>query len=318
MILRSFDTRVRVALLCAATLLPSGLRAADEQAPATPPAQSAPAQSAPPQEDQPAPARPQRPPALPKGQKPAIPDYPDARTPTFGIYGFGTVPGNGPDVAGGKAKAGPGVVNGLGKEHIGPGIYVAMPVSRTTEIRFEGFETKGAGNQTLTADQFIFGTQFYNKDYLANSYRILTGKLWVDDLFWPHKFPVAKFRLKAIYGVRYLSVKGTVDAPLGTVSGSTVVGYTGTGSKQVVMPALGLAPEYAISKHVLFRVEGSGFGLPHKAMLWDSEATLSYRKGKIEIFGGAKAVGFKTSPKADFYYNGQVYGGVFGVKYHWQ
>jgi len=142
--------------------------------------------------------------------------------------------------------------------------------------------------------------------------------LWIDDLFWPHKFPVSKFRVKAIYGVRYLQVKAIVDAPLGTVSGSTVVGYTGQGSKQVVLPAIGLAPEWALSKHVLFRVEGSGFGLPHKSYLWDGDATLSYRRGKIEIFGGGKAVGFKTSPKKDFYFDGQVYGGVFGIKYHWQ
>lgn len=298
-------------LLCSALLLPLTAFAAD-QAPALPPVQ------APPPANQPDQSQPQRPPVLPKGQKPAIPDYPDPRTLTVGAYYFGTMPGEGPDLRTGKASRENASIYGLGKERNGFGVFASYPVARTTELRFEGFKTKGNGNQTLGADNFILGTQFYKKDYLSNSYNVQSGKLWVDDLFWPHKFPVAKFRVKAIYGVRYLAVKGRVDAPLQLASGATIAGAFGSGNKQVILPALGFAPEYAISKHVLMRIEGSGFALPHKSALWDGEATISYRKGRLEFFGGGKAVGFKTSPKKDFYYSGQVYGGIVGLKYHWQ
>ncbi len=309
---------VRAVILTAA-MLPAALHAADVPVVLTDDQQAAaqaPAPAAAPQAD---PSKPQRPPVLAKGQKPAVPDYPDARTLTFGAYWFGTVPGSGPDVQAGSINRTFGTIRGLGKEHMGPGVFASIPVSRTTEIRFEGFQTKGSGNQTLKGgDPYVFATQFNSGDYLSNSYKIRSGKLWIDDLFWPHKFPVAKFRLKAIYGVRLLSVKAIYDAPLKTPTGSTVTGVTALGNKQVVLPMLGLAPEYAISKHVLFRVEGSGFGLYHKSFLWDGEATLSYRRKSWEAFGGFKALGFKTSPKQDFFYSGQVYGGVFGIKYHWQ
>src|SRR4051812_8494872 len=254
LILRSFKTRVpsilpvAAALFCAASLLTSGLQAADDQEQA--PAQSPPAPEQSPDQN-PTPSRPQRPAPLPRGKKPDVPDYPDPRTFTLGAYVFAPVPGTGPDLQNGKESNYTGRLYGLGKEHLGPGVFISIPVSRATEIRFEGFRTKGAGNQTLTADQVFFGTQFYNKDFLSNSYRITSGKIWVDDLFWPHRYPVSKFRVKAIYGVRFLQVKAVVDAPLGAVSGSTVVGYSGQGSKQVIQPAIGLAPEYALSKHIL-------------------------------------------------------------------
>lgn len=315
--LRSFDVCVR-AMLCGALLLPVGLQA---QAPA-PAAAAAPVAATPPAQAEEKPAAPtvaQRPVITPKGQKPLVPDYPDARTLTVGAFYFGTVPGEGPDLRPGRGSRGLGTINGMGKARNGIGVYAAVPLSRTSELRVEVFRTKGAGNQTLKQDTFVFGNQFYNKDLLSNSYRVVSGKIWIDDLFWPHKFPVGKFRVKALYGVRYLAVKGSIDAPLQVIPGSTlVVGSTATGNKQVILPAIGLAPEYAISKHVLFRVEASGFGLPKKSALWDSEATLSWRKGKWEIFGGGKAIGFKTSPIQDFNYSGQIYGGVFGLKYHWQ
>jgi hypothetical protein len=246
-----------------------------------------------------------------------VPDYPDPRGFTLGAYYFGTVPGQGPDLRAGKQATENAQILGLGKERNGIGVFASVPVSRTTELRFEGFKTKGNGNQTLPADNFILGNQFYQGDLLSNAYRIVSGKFWVDDLLWPHKFPVAKFRVKAIYGIRYLAVKGAVDAPLQLPPGATVAGAYGSGNKQVVLPAFGLAPEYAISRHVLLRIEGSGFGLPHRSALWDGEGTISWRKARWEVFGGGKAVGFKTSPKKDFYYSGQVYGGIFGLKYHW-
>jgi len=321
------DLRYRSFALCASAVLyaaalnPSALRAADEQQPAGPPAAPAPAEQVPatqPPADQSPLTRPQRPTLPPKGQKPTVPDYPDPRTLTVGAYYFGTAPGDGPDFSSGKAATDKGLINGLGKERNGIGVYASIPVSRTTEIRFEGFRTHGNGNQTLPADTVAFSTQFYKGDYLSNSYRIVNGRLWVDDLFWPHKFPVSRFRIKAIYGVQYLALKASVDAPFQLASGATVAGAFGTGSKQVVLPIFGLAPEYALSKHVLFRVEGSGFGLPHKSYIWNGEATLSYRRRNWEIFGGGKAVGFKSSPKKDFYFAGQVYGGIVGIKYHWQ
>ena len=314
------------AVLCAVALIPMGVQAAEEQQPAAgPPAAQGPALPSqppaaqePPADQPPVPARPQRPVAQPRGKKPDVPDYPDPRTLTLGAYYFGTAPGEGPDFRSGKTATDKGEINGLGKERNGYGLFASIPVSRTSEIRFEGFRTHGNGNQTLGQDTVAFSTQFYKNDYLSNSYRLVSGKLWVDDLFWPHKFPVNRFRVKAIYGVRYLQVKAGVDAPLQLASGATVAGAFGNGSKQLVLPVLGLAPEFALSKHVLFRVEGSGFGLPHKSYVWDGDATISYRRGKWEIFGGGKAVGFKTSPKKDFYFDGQVYGGVAGIKYHWQ
>ena len=168
----------------------------------------------------------------------------------------------------------------------------------------------GDGSQYAPSDTTVFATAFYKNDYLATQYNIKAGKLYLEDLLYPFKFPVTKFRLRSLWEVQYMGVSATVDAPLDTTA------TTGTGSRSIILPTFGLAAEYAIAPHVLLRVAGTGFGLPHRAEIWDAEGTISYRYGKWEIVAGAKAFHFKTSPQNEEYIEGTLDGGFVGVRWH--
>ena len=182
-------------------------------------------------------------------------------------------------------------------------------------MRFEYFRTKGDGNQDAPAAADLFSTLFNKGDYLATQYQIQSGKLYLDDLLFPHKFPVAKFRLKSLWEVQWVQIKSSIDAPI--VDYQTQVATTATGSRQVILPSFGLAAEFAIAPHVLFRVAGSGFGIWHKADLWDGEATISYRRGIWEIVGGGKAFHVKTSPNNTEYMSATITGAFVGLRLHW-
>jgi hypothetical protein len=299
LILRSRSTHVPTLVLAFATVVTT-LQA---QAPA--PQASTPAAAAP------APQVPAKPvPA--KEEKAKVPDYPDRRTITIGAFYWLTVPTNGPDILGGKTATAYGDVFGTGKDKPGPGIEVTVPITRTGEIKFEAFQVKGTGNQTISKDTAPFANQFTKLDYLATQHTITSGKLYLDDLLKPYRFPVARFRLKSLWAMRYLVAKNMIDVPKNTNETSA------TGNRQVVLPEFGLAAEYALQPHVLFRAEASGFGIPKGSFVWDGAATVAYRKGKFEVVGGFKALGFKTSPSRDFYVRDTLSGGFAGLRYHWQ
>ena len=257
----------------------------------------------------PAPAQtPQTAPA--QAQKPAVPDYPDPRTITVGVFYWLTGPGTDPNLLTGRAATDLETLNDLGKPHKSPDVQIDVPITRTGQLRFEGFLTKGTGNQTSTTSTDLFGTQFNVGDKLSTQYQITGAKLYLEDLLFPHKFPVAKFRVRSLWEVQFVQIKSTIDAPLVTA------GETGTGTQKLIFPTFGLAAEYALTPHILLRAAGSGFGLYHKADLWDGEATVSYRRGPIEIVGGGKAFHFKTSPNSTEYVTATLTGAFVGLRWH--
>jgi hypothetical protein len=293
--LRSFAVRVRALRLCAAaSLLTVALAAQD------PPGS--------------------QPPPPPTSKKPTVPDYPDKRTITVGVFYYLTIPGSGPDLIGGKAATGYETLDGLGKQHSGPGVEVIVPITRTGEIHFEGFIAKGTGSQTAPTATTVYSTSYNKGDQLSTQFQTESAKLYLDDLLYPYKFPVSRFRLKSLWEVEYVGIKGTIDAPLKptTDSSGNAVTTTGTGSNNIVYPAFGIAAEYAISPHVLLRAAGAGFGLPHRSELWDAEGTVAYRRGKWEIRAGVKEFHFKTSPQKAEYVTDTLSGGFVNLRYHWE
>lgn len=245
---------------------------------------------------------------------PAEPDYPDPRGLSIELFYWLTVPDVGPDIQSGKQATGYSSLFALGKHKAAPGVDIRLPITRTGELRLEGFLDKGTGSQIAARDTTIFGTSFSKGDYLSTQYQIQTAKLYLDDLLYPYKFPVSRLRFKSLWAVRYLRAKATVDAPLSTAATST----TGTSNRQIILPEFGIAAEYALTPHVLLRVDGSGFGLPHKSFVWDGNATVSYRHGQWSVEGGYKALGFKTTPNKDEFVNDILQGGFVGIRYNWK
>jgi hypothetical protein len=245
-----------------------------------------------------------------------IPDYPEPRTLTIGVIYWRTIPGNGVSLLTGKQAFDDETLTHLGGDHATPGMYISVPITRTGEIKFEGWISKGDGNQTATTTLDLFGQTFNPGDYLATQYQIKAGKLYLDDLLWPYKFPVSKFRLKSLWEVQWISVSATIDAPFSGLVSSTATEETAVGSRQVVLPTFGIAAEYNVTPRLLLRADASGFGLPHRSDIWDANAKAAYRLKHWEIEAGFKAVHFKTSPQNTEYMTDTLLGAFAQIDYH--
>jgi hypothetical protein len=208
-----------------------------------------------------------------------------------------------------------------GKPHRNiPGLEGIVPITRTGEIHFEYFRGKGDGNQTTSvANLDVFGANYVQGNYLATQYQFQSAKLYLDDLLFPHKFPVAKFRLKSLWEVEWVQIKGTIDAPLvdATLAAEDLAADSANATRNIVLPTFGLAAEYALSRHVLLRASIAAMGIPHHSDLVDGEATISYRFGAWEIRGGGRALHFKSSPNSDEYVAATLVGAFVGVRWHW-
>jgi hypothetical protein len=258
-------------------------------------------------------------PAPAQGQN-AVPDYPDPRTLTIGAFYWIPAPGKEPSYYGGSQAPDYETLTNWGKPHNIPGIEVIFPITRTGELHFEYFRGKGDGNQTTSvANLDVFGAGYVEGNYLATQYQFQSAKLYLDDLLFPHKFPVAKFRLKSLWEVEWVQIKGTIDAPYvdATLASEDLAADSANASRNIVLPTFGLAAEYALSQHVLLRASIAGFGIPHHSDLADAEATISYRHGMWEIRGGGKALHFKSSPNSDEYVAATLVGAFIGVRWHW-
>jgi hypothetical protein len=302
---------IRVAALCLSCLIPLTAAAQLPPAAATPPA-LAPSQTTPTTTASVPPA------AAPK--KPRVPDYPDPRTITVGIYEWATLPGTGPDLKGGKAATGYSSLYDFGKDHpITPNIDFSMPITRTGIIHLEAFLNKGDGSQTALKETTVYGTQYLPGDYLSTQYQFRSAKMYYEDLLWPYKFPVSKFRVRSLWEFQWVGISSTIDAPLktsATTSTGTAQSNTALGGETILWPTFGLAPEYALTPHVLLRAEASGFAIPHRAVLWDALATVSYRHKSLEVVGGFRALHFKSSPSQAEYMYDTIDGGFVGLRWH--
>ncbi|HWE53047.1 MAG TPA: hypothetical protein VG273_24865 [Bryobacteraceae bacterium] len=198
----------------------------------------------------------------------------------------------------------------LGKVHRAPGFDVSYPITRTGTLHLEAFEIKGTGSQTATQALDIYTTPITKGDYLDTQYQVRNVKFYLDDLLFPHKFPVSRLRFKSIWAIEYVSTHAKANAPYVTA------GEVVDGNQNIVLPVFGLAAEYAITKHVLFRLDGSGFGIPRRSDIWDASATLSWRIGHVEVVGGGKALHYKSSPNSTEYQVDTFYGAMVGARWH--
>jgi hypothetical protein len=256
-----------------------------------------------------APAPPPPPPAK------NVPDYPEPRTLTFGAFYWFTGPGTDPGIFGGAQATTYSTLTDLGRPHKSPGFELFFPISRTGEIHVEVMRTSGLGNQTAPANTTIFTTPFDQGDYLATNYRISQGKAYLDDLLFPHKFPVSKFRLKSLWEFSYTSIRASVDNPIQEAEGTSA--GAGQGTRNIYYPEFGIAAEYALTPHVLLRTSVAGFAIPGHAVLGDGDATIGYRHGFLELRGGVKFLHYKTSPKTDDYLKGTLTGAFVDLRIHY-
>ena len=96
------------------------------------------------------------------------------------------------------------------------------------------------------------------------------------------------------------------------------ISYAGVGSKWFIYPEFGLQAQYFSGRHLRLEASAAGFAFPHKSTVWDADASVNYRVGKVELRVGAKAFHFKTNPGSDYYMWGTPSSAFIGLRWHSQ
>lgn len=290
------------------------------------------AQQAPPaQEPSPSPSPGQNPPAsqgpITKQPPPLPPRAPDQQMPdegriSVGIFGWlgrglPTIDA-GPtfafDAFGNRIQvpaATPSRLQLQGQPKIMEGVDVTIPAIKFNDVRISYFRGRAAGNVTIPTDLLLWGGNYAKGDYLATSYRLQNVKISYDFLTWPHPLGSRKFRLKTLWQFQYTHMVAGFDAPLkSTANGPN----TASGNKTLYAPTLGLGVAYYVTPKFRLEANASGFAIPHHWTIWDTDASIAYRVGKLELRAGGKAFHFRTSAQADYYLRGTFAGAFVGLR----
>lgn len=239
----------------------------------------------------------------------------------FSLQLFYWLPFDHPDLRGGVANVGPypGNLNYPGKPKRAPGAVIGIPAGRNNTLRFSYFRVQGDGNSTASANLTLFNTDFSPGDYLVTSYTLQNVKVSYDFLSYPYPANPARFRLKTLWEVQYTSIKNSIDAPLKPIqvdASGNPISNTATGTRWFVYPTLGLAIEKALTAHFRVEARASGFAFPHRATIYDAEASAVFRTGRYEVAVGAKAFHFKTSTQNSQYLLATFPGAFVALRYY--
>jgi len=199
------------------------------------------------------------------------------------------------------------------------GAVVTVPSGRTNAIRVTYLSTRNytSGGTVAPEALNIFGTDIAGGDPVGVSYKLTNFKLSYDFLTYFFKRGNTDFRVKTLWEVQYFSTSNAlVDfIPLadGTFSPNSF-----SADKNIIYPTFGLGLEHTISRHFRWEAKASGFALPHRSTLGDTEASLGFRFGHIEFIAGGKFYHFKTKGRDDNYVSGDLYGPYAGVRFYWK
>ena len=321
----------RTGLLCLALLWTSTLvRAqAPRDAAAAPPDQQPAAQA--PAQQQPAPP-PQQPPAettpQPETRKlklpPAPPKVVDVRMPGeagyyIGLTGWLPIGQTWTDKGQLTTFTDPSKLQLAGKSKGAFGAEIGIAAGLHNSLRISYFFNKQSGTTTAPNDLVIFSQAYVKGDQLSTNGKLSDYKLSYEYLTWPYPVEGRHFRLKTLWQVQYITMRTVFDAPIKSAtpdSSGAFTSYSTLGSKSFITPSFGLGVHEYATRNFRFEANVSGFWLPHRWHLLDTDATIAYRFGKVELRGGAKGFVFRTSPKTDYFYRGTL-GGVFvGVRWY--
>ena len=189
------------------------------------------------------------------------------------------------------------------------GAMLTIPMRGSTRLELS-FETiHDRGNALAPTDLVLFGVTIPKDEPLAMDYSLRHVKGSWNYLTYPNPPQDAKFRIKTLWEVHYLQLYPTVIA---TASGPD---QPFSAKRTILLPAAGLGLEYVASKHFRLELRGSGMGFPNHSALGDGEASAVVRVRRVEIFAGAKALYFRTSPKQETYINGTLWGPYGGLRW---
>jgi hypothetical protein len=195
------------------------------------------------------------------------------------------------------------------------GGVISMPLGKTSSLRFSFFQNYKSSSTFAASNLNLFGTAIGGGDFLTAYYRIRDYKVSYDYLTYFFHRGSADFRIKTLWEFQFVDVSNEVDDFSPNGDGTFTVNPA-AGTRSIIYPTLGLGFEGTLSRHFRFEAKGSGFALPHRAVLGDGEGSLGLRFGHLEFIVGAKAFHFKTSTKKDTYASGTMYGPYGGIRYY--
>ena len=303
--------------------------AAEQQPAPQAPAQQAPAQTAPAQA---APAPAQQPPAettpQPEPQRLKLPPPPpkvvDVRMPgesgwNIGVIGWLPVGPMWVDKGHASTFTDASKLQLAGNPQAAVGADFGVAVGLHNTLRFTYFSEKRSGTTTAPTDLVIYTQTYVKGDELSTNAKLSDFKLSYEFLTLPYPVEARHFRLKTLWQVQYVTFKSIFDAPIRSStpdSSGNFTDYSTQGSKSFITPAFGLGFHEYATRNLHFEANVSGFWLPHRWQLVDSDATIGYRASHLELRIGAKGFLFRTSPKADFYYRGTMGGLFVGLRWY--
>jgi len=200
-----------------------------------------------------------------------------------------------------------------------PGAILSIPIGKHNSLHVSYFRTQGNGNYTEPVPVIIYGTSYNQGDYLAVHYTLQNVKLSLDYLSWPFPVKDSKFHIKTLWEAQYTNIGSGIDAPLRhgqTDASGNPINVSAYGKDWFIYPSFGLGIDYLLSHNLRFEARASGFAFPHRATIWDTEASLNYRFGKFEIQGGVRAFHFKTSPLRVEFVQATLPGAYVGLRWY--
>jgi hypothetical protein len=165
----------------------------------------------------------------------------------------------------------------------------------------------------------VFSQTYNAGDVVSTNSKLSNYKISYEYLTWPYPVEARHFRLKTLFQVQYTTMKTIFDAPVKSStpdSTGLLTDYSALGSKGFLTPAFGLGVHEYASRNLHFEANVSGFAWPHSFHLLDTDASIAYRAGKIELRAGGKGFIFRTSPKKDYFYRGSMAGFFVGLRWY--
>jgi hypothetical protein len=199
------------------------------------------------------------------------------------------------------------------------GLDFGVAAGLHNSFRFSYFYSKKSGSTINPSDIVVFGQQYNKGDEISTNSVLSNYKISYEYLTWPYPVEARRFRLKTLYQVQYVVVKGIFDAPIKSAtpdSSGALSDYSARGNKSFITPAFGLGVHEYASRNLRFEANASGFGLPGHWYVIDADAVIAYRVRQFEVRAGAKAFAFRTSTNSDYFYRGEQGGLYVGLRWY--
>lgn len=199
------------------------------------------------------------------------------------------------------------------------GIDVGVAAGLHNTIKASYWYSKTNGSFNAPTDLVLFGQTFSKGEPMTSNAKVSDYKISYEYLTWPYPVERRHFRLKTLWQMQYITMRTIYDDPIKSATpdvNGNITSIAVLGSKSFFSPAFGLGVHEYATRNFHFEADVSGFALPHSFQLVDAEATMGYRVGHIDVRGGLKYFHFRTSPKQDYFYRGNLTGFFVGVRWH--